>query len=327
MNVYEQDPPFSLHLEPVEGCSLACSFCALQSIRDSGADFATGKHGTNSAPYLFADVSLFDEIGRQVNHAEWNPRVEIDGRGEPTAHPQLAEIIGALRKWLPKQCITLTTNGSGLLKAGNIDKLFKAGLDTLAFDHYRHAKWGDQVLDMLVDYAADNAIPFYRYPEQKEGNPHQRHFGMRIVRIEDISLNTTGTHKITNQAGNSGPKESLEQRCAKPFRELNIRYDGNVAVCCDDWRGVYKIGNVLKQGVEAIWLHPAMDAARRYLWRGQRDQLQPCDGCNVRTFRNGLLPDKYGQDSMPPVNNESRGWARKAQAGKVFSIKLSRGDK
>jgi MoaA/NifB/PqqE/SkfB family radical SAM enzyme len=327
MSVYKQPAPYSLHLEPVEGCSLACSFCALQAVRDNGADWKTGTHGKNSVPYRFADPAMFDLIGREAVNLGWtNPRVEIDGRGEPTMHPKLPEIIGSLRARLPKAYFLLTTNGSGLIKAGRIDALFKAGLDTLAFDRYQHAAWKDEVSGLLRWYGHEHCVPIYEYPESNEGNPHQRHKGQRIVIIQDISQNHSGTHKVTNQGGNSGARETIEQRCAKPFRDLFIRWDGNVAICCDDWKGQYKIANVNKVGLDGVWHHPRLDAARRMLWRGRRGDIEVCSGCNVKTFRNGLLPDKYGKDRMPAVTGETYDLIKEAQRGKVFSSKLSRGD-
>lgn len=321
-----QEPPFAIQIEPVEGCSLACSFCALQSIRDNGAETATGTHGKNSAPYRFMTSDTAQAIANGIRISKWNPRIELAMHGEPTMHPDLHHIISVLRGHLPKHYIMLTTNGSGLLKEGAVAKLFNAGLDTLAWDEYKHATWNEKVYEVLWNYTIDNLIPFWKYPEVKEANPHHRYKGQRVIIINDISDNTDGTHKITNQGGNSGPRESLEQRCAKPFRELSIRWDGNVALCCDDWKGQYKIGNVHDMPLDALWNHPRFDAARRFLWRGMRADLTPCNGCNVRTYRNGLLPDKKGKLHMPAITDETYKLAKQAIGGKVFSIKLKRGD-
>lgn len=40
-----------------------------------------------------------------------------------------------------------------------------------------------------------------------------------------------------------------------------------------------------------------MDAARRKLFRGERD-FGPCKGCDALSYRTGLLPDKMGQEKM-----------------------------
>ena len=119
--------------------------------------------------------------------------------------------------------------------------------------------------------------------------------------IQDISLADKGTHSLlNNHAGSGSPPNQNKQgkRCAKPFRELSVRWDGNVAICCNDWRGLYKCGNVVKDGLNAVWQSKAMGAARVKLYQGQRD-FGPCNGCDAHSYRVGLLPDKYGKDSLP----------------------------
>lgn len=327
MKIYPQDPPFAVQLEPVEGCSLACSFCALQTLRDNGADAALGVHGKNSAPYKFMREKIAEHVATQIAELGWNPRIEFAMHGEPTMHPNLPYMVGLVRRQLPKAYIMLTTNGSGLLKQGRIDELFKAGLDTLAWDMYKHATWNDTLLASLHDYASDALVPIYIYPDNKDdGNPHRRRKGPRIVCIRDISTNHDGTHQLTNQGGNSGVAEPVEQRCAKPFRELSIRWDGSVALCCDDWKGQYKIGNVMSTPLEDIWHHERFHAARVALYHKRRDVIGVCSGCNVRTYRNGLLPDKYGKVKLEPFNPPHWERIKEAQRGRVFSIKLKRGD-
>lgn len=322
-----QEPPFSLHLEPTEGCSLACSFCGISSIRDNGADAEAEVHGKNSAPYRFMQLDTVTRIVREVQRLGWNPRVELAMHGEPSMHPDLDTVIKIIRMFLPEVSIMVTTNGSGLIHAGKVDALFCAGLNTLAFDDYKHSAWREKINAILVAYAEAAHISLYRYPENANGNPHQRFHKKRIVVIRDISDATEGTHQLTNQGANSFAPvvASLQKRCAKPFRELSIRWDGSVALCCDDWKGVYKIGNVNNVNLDAIWTHPRFEAARRYLMVGDRASLQPCAGCNVITYRNGLLPDKKGQQTILPPDDLTRLVANEAMSGPVFSLKLMRG--
>src|SRR4030066_89778 len=64
----------------------------------------------------------------------------------------------------------------------------------------------------------------------------------------------------------------LKKRCAKPFRELAIRWDGNVALCCNDWRGVYKCGNIVNfKSIEDLWQNKFFTAARKRLYYKMRD--------------------------------------------------------
>lgn len=314
-----QDPPFAIQLEPVEGCTLACSFCALQSIRANGADAVAGVHGKSSAPYKRMEYVTALRVAKEIERLGWNPRIEFAMHGEPTVNERLSMMIGAFRNELPKSSILLTTNGSGLKTVHVAHELFKAGLNTLAYDKYNHAPWRERAQGTLREYCVRSGIPLYFYPANKSASPHTRFFGQRVVIIRDITENSSGTHKITNQGGNSGTAEPLEQRCAKPFRELSIRWDGNVAICCDDWKGEYKIGNIHDMPLDAIWQHSRFRAARVALYNAQRSAIGVCSGCNVRTYRNGLLPDKMGRVVMPALCTADRIEIIKAQDGANYS--------
>lgn len=323
---YEVPSPFAIQLEPTEGCSLACSFCGIQAIRNNGADAQLGIHGKNSAPYKYMTTRTVEEVARQAAELGWNPRWEFAMHGEPTMHPDLPALVAAVRRWHGKGCIMVTSNGSGLLKnpEAQVKALFAAGVNTLALDDYKHSGgWVPRICAALEeDVLGAQHWKTFRYPAQKDGNPHQRHSGMKLVIINDISDNSTGTHQLTNQGGNSFARitEPLAERCAKPFRELSIRWNGNVALCCDDWKGAYKIGNVLSLPLRDIWYHPAFEAARRKLYYRDR-AFGPCAGCNVRTVRNGLLPDKLGKGKMDEPDAASELWLHAAMAGDPYSVK------
>lgn len=91
-----------------------------------------------------------------------------------------------------------------------------------------------------------------------------------------------------------------------------------------DWRGVYKCGNVVTDGLGAVWNGRAMGAARQALYHGRRDLLRPCDGCDALSYRVGLLPDKAGRASLPrPGAGALRGIAA-ATAGPPLTAPVAR---
>lgn len=277
-------------------------------------------------------VELMEDIARQIARFDWNPRIEYALHGEPSMHPRIEDFIAVTRKHLPDAYLMMTSNGSGIVKNARekVEAFFEAGLNTLALDDYKHAPgWVPNIISQL-DAGDDDPLGgrrsyrIYRYPKQLDGNPHKRHHKRKVTILNDISDNTTGTHQLTNQGGAVFSSEAISERCAKPFRELSIRWDGNVALCCDDWPGKYKIGNVNELTLYELWYHPRMEAARRRLYAKDRN-FGACKGCNVRTKRNGLLPDKLGKSTMLPPDAESQRHIADAMRGKVFTIKLSKG--
>lgn len=323
-----QEPPFAIQLEPTEGCTLACSFCALQSIRENGADADLGIHGKSSPPFRFMNLGTVHRIAHEVKRLGWNPRFEFAMHGEPSVNTLLSEMVRVVRRALPHAYIVVTSNGSHLRTHEALWSLFYNGLNTLALDDYKHADFIAKGKPARKELLAEHKdIELLYYPDNLKASPHTRHKGKRIVIIRDISANDAGTHQLTNQGGNSFHKvESFQQRCAKPFRELSVRWDGNVALCCDDWPGTFKVGNANDMPLDALWNHPRFWAARAYLYAGDRASVPPCKGCDVRTHRNGLLPDKFGLEEMPTPTAAHAKLVKDACAGKQFTIKLTRKD-
>jgi hypothetical protein len=305
MNIYPQQSPFSVQVELAEGCQLACSFCGINGIRES-----PGKE------YKFMTQVTLTSLITQIKNFGWNPRIEFALHGEPTMHPQYLDMIKLAYEIQPKLHLMMTTNGGGLIRGDipkNIQGLFQNGLNILALDDYVGIKIVGKIRPHLDEICKDLGIRWYEYPRDPEGNPHQRG-NVFITILKDISQSTSGTHShLSNHTGAAGPLDlsSNGKRCHRPFREMSVRWDGNVAICCDDWRGKYKCGNVVTDGLEAVWLSPQFEAARRKLLRGERD-FGPCLGCTSQSLRVGLLPDKKGQDRMDPPDEESNTWIQQA---------------
>ncbi|WP_159944792.1 MULTISPECIES: radical SAM/SPASM domain-containing protein [unclassified Nocardiopsis] len=318
---YHQPPPNSVQLEPVEGCNLRCSFCGIRGIRES-----TGDRDNLSGPYRCMSLDTAATIARQIAVAGWNPRVELAMHGEPTKHPALPDLIRIIRSHLPRQPIMVTTNGLPLLEGwpDSVGALFAAGADTVAVDDYRPHKARAAVLGTRLP-----GVDVYRYPEDgsvASAHRRPRRGERRLILIADISQADEGNHSnLSNHAGAAGPPDEryANQRCANPFREMAIRWDGSVAICCNDWRGAFKLGNVHATPVDELWQHPAMGAARRRLYAGRRD-FAPCKGCTHRTYRNGLLPDRMGQDELEPPRAGDDALLASAVAGPTFTLPIRR---
>jgi radical SAM protein with 4Fe4S-binding SPASM domain len=261
----------------------------------------------------------------QMGMLGWNPRVEFAMHGEPTMHPHYIDMIAAARIAAPHWQLMMTSNAGGLLRSpgpvANINKLFEVGLNILALDDYQGVAYVPKIRQALTENTVNSFV--YDYPADKRGNPHQRHkiSEHKLVFLQDLTVATHGTHtKLSNHAG-CGSKaldEPIQQRCAQPFRELAIRWDGNVALCCNDWRGVHKCGNVMTDGIDAIWNGTAMGAAREKLYASDRN-FGICRGCDYKTYRNGLLPDKFGKDDMDIPDEQTMADIEAACAGDPYT--------
>lgn len=320
--MYRQDPPFCVQIEPTQGCNLRCSFCGINGIK--GAE----------RTYDYMSVKTAEAIASQMADADWNSRIELAMHGETSLNPNINEIVAVFRKHLPKASILMLSNGGGLADdpIAKIGALFDAGLNTLAIEEYQNIKLVPKIIARInKDYNSYKRMlwdSFYIYPEQKEGNPHarQHHKARRLVHVRPIDLNTSGNHAtLNNHAGSGGPRndKAAGRACAKPFRELSFRWDGSTAVCCNDWRGNLPTGNIHREGLAGIWQGAVMQAARRKLLIGERD-FGPCKGCDALSYRTGLLPDKYGRESLPKPTRKDSELLAAASAGKPLTKPVKR---
>ena len=309
----KQEAPFAVQIEASQGCNLGCDFCGIHAI-----GYQKKKRG-----FDLMSVETAESVASQMAKLKWNPRIEFAMHGEPTMHPAIDVLIAVFRKHLPKSFIMVTSNGGGLLgrdTLGNVTKLFDAGLNTLTLDNYESVNIVPKILEKLWSVPEGRErpdIPIRDYPQDKTLSPHTRHRGKVILVVQDISKADDGNHShLNNHAGSAAPLDFSKQgqRCAKPFREMSIRWDGNVSICCNDWPGYYRAGNVVSDGLDKVWNSPAMHAARVALYHGRRDLVEPCLGCNAVSYRVGLLPDKLGRDSLPEPDAATRRAIKAAQS-------------
>lgn len=320
MTGYAQEAPFAMQVEPVEGCNLRCAFCGIAGIR------AAGTRDALSGPFRYMDLGVAAVAAAQAAAAGWNPRVEFAMHGEPTLHPDLPALAGLFRAALPRAPLMLTTNGIPMLGRWRaaLDDLYCAGVDTIAVDDYRPYRCRDAVLGTALP-----GVAVLRYPAGGQAaSPHRRPKPgeRRLILVHDISQATEGNHShLSNHAGSAAPPDQSAngQRCAVPFREISVRWDGNVAICCNDWRGQFKIGNIRDTPLAGLWQHPAFQAARKRLLAAGRD-FAPCQGCTHRTYRNGLLPDKNGRVTLAPPGPADQAAIDAALAGPPYTAPVAR---
>lgn len=301
---YKQDPPFSIQVEFTEGCNRGCNFCGLRGMRKSG-----------TKPWYYMTKEVASRIADEIVRVGWNSRIIFSMHGEPTLNANWMKIIKMFRKKLPKAVLSIMTNGWGILHGDTtiedcIPKLEQIGLNDLIIDIYTKDDDGSKIKDFcennsIAYQVLDKGVPLY-------GSSHTKFrilFNPPIQTDEGAAIN----RHLCNHCGAAAPLDySYEgKRCARPFREMTFRYDGSVALCCNDFRGQYPIGNIMNRSIDDLWQDKAFKAARILLYAGERGAFVPCKGCNALSHRVGLLPDLKGLQEMPKPTDKIRQFAKK----------------
>ena len=301
--MYKQDPPFSIQIELTEGCNRGCQFCGLRGMREKGTE-----------PLYFMSRDVATRIADEIARVGWHSRLIFSMHGEPTLNKNWLRIIKLFRKRLPKAKISVMTNGVEISKHKSnfvdyIDEIKASGLNDLIVDMYVPDDDGHKFMNQCHHYniayqVLGKGVPLY-------GNSHTKFrilFNPPIQTDEGAAIN----RHLCNHCGAAAPLDySYEgKRCARPFREMTFRYNGSVALCCNDFRGQYYIGNIMNTAIDEIWQSKKFKAARILLYAGERGAFVPCKGCNALSHRVGLLPDLLGKQEMPEPTDKIRAFAK-----------------
>jgi MoaA/NifB/PqqE/SkfB family radical SAM enzyme len=305
----KQESPFAIQIELTEGCNLFCSFCGIHGIRSSAKD------------YKFMNPGIAVVIAEQIKRTGWNCRIEFAMHGEPTLHPEFKQIITIFRMFLPHHQLMMLTNGIGLLPMPKVEvnRLFYSGLNVLGIDAYNHNPYWKKIAKKVHGrfYPEEGKSPHSRFPKRAR----------EVIYIQDIKEAKSGGHStLNNHCGCAAPplKTPMKQRCAKPFREMSIRWDGKIALCCNDWRGHYFCGDISVSGLEEIWNNRAFQIARKMLYNNDRNFI-PCKWCDAKSYRIGLLPDKKGKEALAePTKIEKKWIAQHATKSKTLTKIIKR---
>jgi MoaA/NifB/PqqE/SkfB family radical SAM enzyme len=284
----KQEAPFCIQVELTEGCNLFCSFCGIRGIRRKPGD------------YRFLSLKNARSIAKSIASTGWNSRIEFAMHGEPTRNPLFMKIIKAFRNALPNNQLAILTNGVGLVKNPRqiVSQLFQNGLNIIAIDDYKTNPFSEKI---------KKRVDGYWYPDV-DMSPHAKYKinETAVIYIRDITTAKSGGHSTINShcgCATPPPLAYLPKRCAKPFRELSIRYDGHIAICCNDWRGHYVCGNALDKPLIVIWNNERFRAVRKMLYWHNRNFV-PCMWCDAISYRVGLLPDKMGKKELAKPNSK-----------------------
>ena len=306
--------PNVVKIEFTQGCNRHCKFCGVNGIADS--HFLTEK--------------TLRKIITVVTTANREFRIELGMHGEPLLNPNAMLFLKTIKATLPKCWVQLITNGDKVRdKTYDIADLLHY-VDDLAMDCYdmsisetygEAAELQERFPDVDVE-VMQNGVGFYA--EKKKNYK-------RILLIPPLDIQTNmdvRSRKIKTHCGAGvNPAEVVikkDKRCHLPFRQLAFRWDGKVAICCDDFRGELPIVDVMDENIQHfadVWWHPVFNACRRIIFHKGR-YLTPCNKCNDPGNRLGLLPDPMGKMTLrEPTKEDFELWQNAVAAGPLAKIK------
>jgi len=259
--------------------------------------------------YKFMSVETGRGIARDLS--SWLPKIRLEFalQGEPLLNKNAYTIFQIFREEFPKCQIMVTTNTDPLRQGKGfnqekIKKLFLFGVNIVVADYY--GEKDDMSYEEFVDGFKQNTLGIPVHDIYKDKPTIWGYVGYDVSYIVTIdnTMDRDFTRNLNNQAGNTSPEliklndYSIEplplmKRCHLPFREMAIRHDGTVPLCCMDWQKEKIMGKFPETSLKDIWEGSIFKMTRSLLFNKRRDLLNPCDRCNYHPVKVGLVEDPY----------------------------------
>ena len=276
INRNKQNKPHNIVLELTYGCNRRCPLCFKQ-VRD-----------LPPGEYHFMSISTAITIAEQLK--PFQPlRLQFDSRGEPFLNPNWKKIIQIFRKKLPTSQIHVISNGD-LVDHELAKTYFRIGGNILSLDCYTGTfNERKQYYKTCNEYTVhiDQKDGFQPY---KRNNPKTT---KELILIPDnFEKNRKGLRQWNNLAGNidfqigkdydmTPLEKPLLKPCTLPFKDLIIRYNGDIRLCfLDGENNKTPYGNIYRINLQDYWYNDKRLNTIRTLLYNKLRIMYPCNQCN-----------------------------------------------
>lgn len=266
-DVIPLDTPFSLFIDVCNACNFKCKFCAIQTseistFRKQVMDWKVYKK-------VIDDLTEFSVPLKMLR---------LTANGEPLLNKELPRMIKYAKEKNVTEHIEIVTNGS-LLTRELSDSLIEAGLNRIRISIEAIDEDGYEAMcGKKIDWKqfVSNIEYFYNHRKQckiyiktvdaaVKSDEEKRIFYKEFegicdkISIEHVIPIWTDYKKIYSDfdiekgEGLHGHAIKAVNICPFPFYSFVINPDGEVTVCCNDWKREISMGNVCDENVCDIW--------------------------------------------------------------------------
>jgi len=297
--------PYKVTIEPTNVCNLGCALCP------------SGTHSLK-APLGFMKIDTMKAIVKELRpHLDM---VSLYNWGEPLFHPNILYLIeicnnadievristhlmqlepevarGLAHSRLRKVFISCNGASAESYKVyhtkGDFQKVIENMTLLLEERKRAHATWDVVWLFHVFrhnEHEIEKALAFSKSLGIKiQFNPMRTDMGKEIFETRAQAIERDGKWIPENPQFNKyiNPDIPVHTFCKSPWTEVTIAWDGRVLPCC----GVYEIdkysfGNILTEGIQAIWNGRAYVSVREELLGLTQDSGTICTACRRSGF-------------------------------------------
>ena len=236
-----------IEIETINRCNGSCSFCPVNRNVDPRKE-------------AIMTEELFYSIIDQLEELDYRGRFTTFSNNEPLLDNRIIEWNRYARRKLPKARMHLYTNGTLM----TLDK-FKALveiLDELIIDNYQQELSLIKPCQQIQEYCK-------KHPELT------KKVTIVLRKPQEILTSRGGTAPNRSNIGNYA-----KERCVLPFKQMIVRPDGKISLCCNDALGKYTLGDLTKEKIVDVWYGAKFQMVRKSLYEG-RENWGNCKFCDT----------------------------------------------
>lgn len=190
----------------------------------------------------FMNEELWTKIMKELNEMHWHGFIQPVGYGEPLADPRMPQLLAITKKYLPKCKVVIYTNGDYLT---------------------------EEVYNKLRPYVSG-------YKVANHGDFNTNIPKKKNIAIENIKY-------FSNRASILPIKNDVKlDKCDLPAQLLQVDWEGNVKLCCNDYLGKVRFGDLNKERLIDIWNKPEYKKIRKDITNG-KPAVDLCKKCFLQT--------------------------------------------
>lgn len=282
---YSKTLPCVYQIEFTNACPMNCIMCVRQKM---------------TRPLGYMEEGVFKNIVDQIKGI--NTHIILNHFGESLLHPKLYEFLYYLKK---KNIPSLMSANPTELSQEKIEAVCRGGLtklilsiDGLTDSTYKSIRGPHADLDIAKENI-ENLIEYknkfgFKYPEieiqmvlmkktENEMQDYKKQWdkpGINRVVIKDFYIWSCSTENIKSLTGVE--KINPLFPCSIPWSSFVILWDGRVVPCCNDYDGLYILGDVKHKSLKEIWNDKPMLELRKQQIKNQLKNNKLCCNCTVK---------------------------------------------
>jgi len=267
----------------------------------------------------YMSLKGFKSLVADLKALKYSGRIELCFYNEPLEIKKLNEYLQVIKSELRGCTVMIESNGVYIKDAKFVIDLFESGLNQLKINIYsdgsekdieRKGKWMMKLADYCFEAAEKLGLSLgskdmYKSTKGIIDIVDKRFFMMEIDGEQFSRVNCslfseefgdknkkTRNKKynfVENRAGFLNDKfentemvlkEPMKETCTLVFRRIHILHNGDVALCCNDFKADVLLGNVFETSIEEIWNSDLLNMYRLRLFNKNRNNKM-CSECNV----------------------------------------------